>query len=400
MTKHFKHLIALSLALLMALAALPVTAKEVKADELEPAAEVNEVAEEAEDVLNTWTVIEPDYREKTGRAYYSEAGVDRYETAALLAIGSYDVGPQEVIIVTGQKFPDALAAAAYAGAAYAPILLSRLDRLSQPTKDYITQTNKIIPLKKVTVIGGEFQDSFYNDLKALGFSVNNGKVRTIAGKDRYETAELVTKEVLKRCKADSITVPSVAVATGASPYDALSFGPWSSYLRIPILLVNSKGQASATTKTLIEQFPNVFLLGSEKIVPDDCLSASQKQNLNYIRLAGKNRYETSQKIAIHFIDRSHGGSYYHACFVDGTAAHYVDALAASHFSYGPNGVFGIAPIILTHEGSSAEADLKDFIVSKFAGSQTNNYSFWFIGWAAKGKSSEYNQLVKWIESKD
>ena len=129
MTKQFKHLIALGLALLMALAALPVTAKEVKADELEPAAEVNEVAEEAEDVLNTWTVIEPDYREKTGRAYYSEAGVDRYETAALLAIGSYDVGPQEVIIVTGQKFPDALAAAAYAGVAYAPILLSRLDGL-------------------------------------------------------------------------------------------------------------------------------------------------------------------------------------------------------------------------------------------------------------------------------
>ena len=396
MSKRMTRLIAFGLALMMGLAALPLTEKEVRADEAEPAIEEEEIAEESEEVLNTY--IPDDFSEKYNRCYEFVAGADRYETAAALATYSYDVGPTELIIVTGDKFPDALSASSYAGVTDAPILLSKLDRLPKATKDYIIKTNGSISLKKITVIGGGFTDSFYNELKTLGFTAGNGKLKTIAGKDRYETAELVAAETKKIALSHSLTMTAIAVTTGAKPYDALSFGPWAVCLHIPIVLVNSKGEASDATKALIAQYPFVYLLGDNNVVSTDCLSATQRKTNQFKRLSGSDRYRTSQEIARYFVEEKSYASYNYTSFADGTEKHYVDALAASHYSFSPMGY--VAPIILTHEGSGAEKDVKDFVVSKFAGSKSTGYTIRFLGWAAKGKSSEYQQLKSWIESKD
>jgi hypothetical protein len=56
-----------------------------------------------------------------------EAGADRYGTSAAISANSFSPGQTLVYLATGVDFPDALAGAALAGAAPAPVLLSRPD---------------------------------------------------------------------------------------------------------------------------------------------------------------------------------------------------------------------------------------------------------------------------------
>ena len=401
MIGRMKRFPAFLLACLMGLSLIAATPKAVKADEpSEPVFEENAVGDGFEDTLNTWKPEAPvtESSAKYNRSYGSIAGADRCETAASLAT-SYDVGPTEVVIVNGWKFPDALSASAYCGLKDAPILLSNIGYLSKATKDYIEYYLGVSPylIKTITVIGGEFTDGFYNDLKALGYSTASGNLKKIAGKDRYETARLVTKEILNFVENYSeyhYDIPAVAVTTGLKPYDALSFGPWSYAFHIPILLVDKTGQASAETKQLISQFPYVYLLGSENVVAADC--AAGKSN---IRLAGNDRYQTSQKIADHFVIRVHRGTWGNTGFADGTEAHYVDALTSCREQAYTWGLDSPSPLILTCS-NNAEEVVKDFVITRFAGSQSEYYSFSFYGWAGKGKSGEYEQLKQWIESQD
>ena len=323
------------------------------------------------------------------RYYYSVAGNNRYETAVAIAQRCYEYWPPsgEVIIVTGQKFPDALAANAYAGVADAPLLLSGISSLNIATKNLL-QNDWGGTISKVTVIGGEFGPGFYNDLASLGFSESNGNLQKIAGADRYLTAEAVTDATLKLAASKSISVTAVAVATGQNPYDALSFSPWAYNHHIPILLVKN-GKASESTKAKIASFPYVFLLGSEEV----CSESNLKPGQPHQRLAGSNRYETSIKIAQFFVEMTGGGSYDCMGFADGTAAHFPDALAGGMLQGQLN-----APIILTSETSSAPENVKPFIDSTLSGIKSRGKHFYFLGWAASGKSSEYDTLVKWLEA--
>ena len=385
-----KRLIGGLLAGALMLSLIPLTQKDVRADDVEMTEELSEMPDEKADVINAVP--------KINRYYYSYAGKNRYDTAASMAAASFDTGLPggEVVIVTGKNFPDALSAAGYAGVAQAPILLSALDKLSPATKDALTDTFKYT-LSKVTVIGNGFEDGFYNDLKAIGFSEKAGNLQKIGGKNRYKTAEAVTEATLKLAASKSISIYAVAVTTGEQPYDALSFGPWARTEHIPVLLVKG-GKASDSTKEMIAKFPYVYLLGDEKVCSEACLSEDQARGLNYTRLAGPNRYKTSQEIASFFIDFLGNGTYEGTAFADGTESHYIDALAGSTFTFAM--ARWAAPIILTCEGSKGEKNVKDFVIEKYAGGQSENYHLFFLGWAGEGKSTEYGDLTKWIESKD
>ena len=329
------------------------------------------------------------------RNYVSVAGSNRFATAVEVAKRAYPYGlpSGEVVIVTGRKFPDALAANAYAGVADAPILLSELDQLRKETKNLLAGEWKG-SVSKVTVIGSEFSSGFYKDLKALGFDEGSGSLQKIGGKNRYKTAEAVTERTVQLASQKGIPMDTVAVTTGQNPYDALAFSPWAFRYHIPILLVKD-GKASESTKAMIAQFDFVYLLGSEEVCSDSCLSDKHLVYDSYERLAGSNRYKTSQEIANVLIDWFGSGTYDGVGFADGTEEHFPDALAGGMLQ----GQLG-APIILTAEGSKGEKNVRQWVTDKYAGETSRPYTFYFIGWTAKGKSTEYKDLTKWIESKD
>ena len=81
------------------LSLIPLTQKDVRADETDLAGELSEVPDDAADVINAVPKIQ--------RNYISLAGKNRYETAAAMAASSFDTGLPggEVIIVTGKNFP-------------------------------------------------------------------------------------------------------------------------------------------------------------------------------------------------------------------------------------------------------------------------------------------------------
>ena len=330
------------------------------------------------------------------RQFLSIAGANRCQTAVEIAKSVFSSGPAggEVIIVNGWKFPDALSASTYAGVAEAPILLSKIDSLHKDTKAFL-KNEWAGKVSKVTVIGGEFKDGFYNDLSALGFSAKKGNLKKIAGKNRYVTAEEVLKETMALASSKGIDITAVAVTTGENPYDALSFSPWAYGLHIPILLVKGGKPRTGKTADLIKNAGYVFLLGDEKVCSEACLSEEQRTYHTYQRLAGKNRYKTSQEIAKFFVEITGGGTYDGAGFADGTEAHYVDALAACSLQGALN-----APVILMEEAAKGDTHVKPWVIDNLAGWDSRGKTFCFIGWAAEGKSKEFDKLEAWITSKD
>lgn len=145
-------------------------------------------------------------------------GVDRYETAALLAeeirsVMGDDMAPV-AFVARGDLYPDALAVSPVAYAMGAPILLVRPDELPESTVDVISEMG----IASVVVAGGT---------SAVGVSVAGdiaeagATVKRINGADRYETAAMFAEFAVEQGWA-SYTV--TGLATGAAFPDALSGG--------------------------------------------------------------------------------------------------------------------------------------------------------------------------------
>lgn len=88
-----------------------------------------------------------------------------------------------VYIATGENFPDALGAAAAAGAVGAPVLLVQQNGVPSATT---TELNRLQP-EKIIIVGGTgvISDAVKTTLEGLGFGPT---VERIAGPDRYSTA--------------------------------------------------------------------------------------------------------------------------------------------------------------------------------------------------------------------
>ncbi|MDO4477696.1 MAG: cell wall-binding repeat-containing protein [Lachnospiraceae bacterium] len=246
-------------------------------------------------------------------------GANRYETAAKIADEAFcHYGSEEIILVDGAKFPDALAASAYAGAKDAAILISSLKSLKPEIKKLITE-NWTGVVKKVTLIGGGFEQQVIDDLKACGIDEKN--IVTIAGKDRYETAKLI----FEAGNRDGIlTYDSCVVATGAKAADALSIAGWCYRQKMPLFL------AGGATKTLradvlahVKKFNKIYIVGAESVVNDPALNELAATTDKVERLAGKNRYETSVAIARKFASPYGYGT---IVFAAGTDENFPDAL--------------------------------------------------------------------------
>ena len=326
-------------------------------------------------VVDTFTI-------NRDRTYTSVAGDDRYETSTAAAETAYPNGAETVVLVKGNDFPDALSANSYAGVLNAPVLMNNSDKLNDNVKELLTSDAWKDTVKKIVIIGDGMDSSVVKELRALGLSVVK-----IAGKNRYETAAKVAKATTRKQSTDT-----VIVATGLKAADAISASSWSYSTGYPILLANADGQLDETSKEFIEDYASngiehVILLGAESVVSDDCACG-----LDFVRLGGKDRYETSQKIAEYFSDNGYGSIENCVAFADGTDAHYPDALVAGQVMAQQG-----SGIILTN-GSKEE--VMSYISDNYAGFKGNTGSYYFFGWVAEGKSAEYDTIVSAIESQD
>ncbi len=222
------------------------------------------------------------------------AGANRYETAAAVST-KFTEEVDTVYLSSGTHFADALSASPIAAKGMvpdldrppgnpAPILLANnglpratvaaLDRL-QPSRIVILGGKKAIPA------------SVEQDLMTQGYAVTR-----VGGANRYETSA-------RLASAYRPGVPVVYVASGddAAFPDALSGASLAALKGGPILLTRSDSVPSAVAEALRDLEPErVVVLGGTSRV-----SAAVYAELGADeRIAGKNRYDTSAKIARRF----------------------------------------------------------------------------------------------------
>ena len=316
---------------------------------------------------------------KTTRFYTSLAGTNRYATAVDIAKEAYPNGADTVILVKGTDFPDALAANAYAGVLNAPILLNGLDTLNDNVKDLLNEEWKGT-VKKVIILGKGMSTAVTESLE----KECNVEVEMVAGDDRYETALKIAEETVKVKATDT-----VFVATGMKAADATSASSWSYANGYPILLADKSGNLKQESIDFIKNngIQNVILLGSKNVVSDECASG-----VDFVRLGGDNRYETSVKIASYFAANTDGSLNDNVGFAHGGDDHFPDALVGGQLMAKYN-----AGIILTNGSNEA---VSTFVEDNMAGTISKGSTFYFLGYAAKGKSDVYDNTIEVIESKD
>ncbi|KPU43440.1 N-acetylmuramoyl-L-alanine amidase LytC precursor [Oxobacter pfennigii] len=193
------------------------------------------------------------------------SGSDRYQTS--LEIAKRIQGSTEVVIATGEDFPDALSIAPAAAIKTLPIILTPKDKVPDETMSYLSNSG----FGKAYVVGGT--------------GVINGSVMTqlarynperLWGNDRYETNIAIINKFIGDFKWDK-----VYVATGSDFPDALSASALAPKTASPVLLTD-RNPGSGTRDFILNSIPNendVVVIGGEgvisKVTMDILLDVSQ-----------------------------------------------------------------------------------------------------------------------------
>ncbi len=215
-------------------------------------------------------------------------GENRYETAyevadtlkEVLGVEKFDT----VIIANGTNFADALAGSYLAAKRNAPILMASNNRkINDVTLNYIYAN--VNDGGTVYILGG------YNALPmSLDGSLVAYNVVRLAGKDRYETNIKILQEA-------GITDEPLLVATGKGFADSLS----ASATGLPILLVDKTINEQQKDFLHTLSLENIYIIGGTSAVSNEVESEMYKLVDQPVRLAGKNRYETSVLVAKTFV---------------------------------------------------------------------------------------------------
>jgi len=164
------------------------------------------------------------------------AGADRYATAVAAVAEAGVPLTGEVVLASGQDFPDAVAAGALAASPdRLPALLTARDALPESTEAALAD----LQVRSVRILGGPAAVSLAVQarLTALGYAVTR-----LAGPTRYDTSVAVADAALER--ADEPAVP-VIFATGGNFPDALSAGALAARLNATLVLVPPDDLAQA-----------------------------------------------------------------------------------------------------------------------------------------------------------
>ncbi|WP_300283594.1 cell wall-binding repeat-containing protein [Peptacetobacter sp.] len=224
------------------------------------------------------------------------AGSNRYATAVEIAktyLAStsqyHNTNSMELVLVNGGALVDGLAAAPYARAKNAQILLTAEDKLPKETKEFMKEliaSNQIGQLKNITVtiVGGEavVSNSVVKELKEIGF-----KVKRLAGDNREQTSLAV---------ADKLTSNKAYLVGAEGEADAMSIAAHAASEKSPIIVSKSAKGLSTMGLNEVSDYANVEIIGGEKSVPkatEEALKELVANKDNVTRLNGKNRFETN-----------------------------------------------------------------------------------------------------------
>lgn len=232
------------------------------------------------------------------------AGETRYDTAALTALRAYPDGADTVIVATGEKFPDALAASYLSGSdADAPILLTERTEIPDATIDAMgtLDPSQVVVMGETDAIAAEVVDQL-RDL------VGDDNVDVIGGATRRETAAMIARAGGEVGTAPNLTdaegedLKTAIVARADQFPDALASGPLALAGRHPILLTDTNELPDVTVEALTDDdlgIEQVIVTGGPVAISEDV--EEQIRDLDgissVVRVDGENRTETAVELA-------------------------------------------------------------------------------------------------------
>lgn len=226
------------------------------------------------------------------------AGSDRYATSAQVSSRAFPAGASTVYVASGVNFPDALAAAALAGAADGPLLL--VAPTSVPSV-ILAELRRLGP-DRIVVAGGPgvISDRVLGTLRTVAPVVSR-----VFGENRFATSRALALDAYGRSGASA-----VYLATGSGFADALAAGPAAASVKAPVVLVDgSAPRIDDETVALIRRLgaTRIVIAGGTGAVSGGI--ASSLSGLGFIvqRYAGADRYSTASIIAsAHFPSSASG----------------------------------------------------------------------------------------------
>lgn len=246
-------------------------------------------------------------------------GNNRYDTSIEISKHAFSKS-DKVVVVSGEKFADALTAGNFAN--QAPILLTEKKGASADLQKEIDR----LGAKEIIIIGGKgsVSESVEKTLKIQG-----KKITRISGNDRYETSTKVAEALNAK--------NNIVLANGEKFADALSAAPYAIAKNKTLVLTNGKtlpkGVEAKAISTIIGGKNSVSIKGLE----------------NVARISGKNRNDTSIEVMKQI------GTTEKAVIADGRD--YPDALSAAPLAVKMN-----SGILLSDD--SAIDSIKSFIDKK------------------------------------
>ncbi|MGH4138644.1 cell wall-binding repeat-containing protein [Clostridium sp.] len=262
-------------------------------------------------------------------------GENRYETSANISIEFNNSTVQNVIIASGNNFPDALSGSVLSKKLNAPILL--VDKTIETSSNSINYIkNHLTKGGTIYILGGNssVNESFSEHFKSLDYNV-----KRLGGSNRFDT----NKTIVSFINVEKGT-PVIAV-NGYGFADALSISSIAASKGYPILMINKINLPSESKDMLKKIQPSkVFVIGGEGSLNNSIIDELKNgvpslDNSSIVRISGSNRYETSLNICKYFnLDTDS------AVVVSGKS--FPDALSGSALAAKLN-----APIILT-DGSN------------------------------------------------
>ncbi|WPC41010.1 cell wall-binding repeat-containing protein [Clostridium sp. JS66] len=202
-------------------------------------------------------------------------GIDRYETAAKVCQDGWK-SSQNVVIVNGENFPDALAAAPLAKKNDAPILLTSKDVLNPYTSVEINR----LGVKNAFIIGGRgvISQAIEDSLKSRGI-----KITRLGGVDRYDTAIQIAGKLGKSNE--------VALINSNDFRDGMSISAIAAAKGMAVIPVDTYSMPASVSKYLqgYKKADQIYVVGGQDKISDSVISGLP----NIKRIGGGDIYSSN-----------------------------------------------------------------------------------------------------------
>ncbi|MDA3012558.1 MAG: S8 family serine peptidase [Actinomycetota bacterium] len=254
-----------------------------------------------------------------------QAGLDRFETAVEVSKDAFAPGVDVVFVVTGEKFPDALAAGAAAGRLGGPVLLTRFGSLPTSTR---AELQRLKP-KRVLVVGGP---AVVSDvvISQVQTAVGSVSVKRVWGLDRFETSVQLSMETV------AVAGGTVYIGSGLGFTEILAASAAAGRDNAPLLLVPGTGPNAGVPLGVAVELARlrpskVIVVGGSMLVAPQIVDQVKRlaPSATVTQVGGADAYDTASKLARTF---SPGGTVYVATgdvFADGLAGGAVAAVTRS-----------------------------------------------------------------------